>query len=56
MEDSFVEKTNVEFLAFQRLLSRQLDFIAQLLKDGRTDEAMKWIHDLEIDIKAILEA
>lgn len=40
MEDYFVEKTNVEFLAFQRLLSRQLDFIAQLLKGGRTDEAM----------------
>ena len=51
-----MEKINVEFLAFQRLLRRQLDFIAQLLKDGRTDEAIKWIHDLEVDIKSILEA
>lgn len=51
-----MEKTNVELLAFQRLLSRQLDYIAQLLKDSKTDEAMKWMNDLEADIKSILEA
>lgn len=48
MEDS------QEFVAYQRLLARQLTHLEKLIESDKKDEALKFVRDLIEDTKATL--
>lgn len=49
MEDS------QEFVAYQRLLARQLDLLEKLIENDKKDEALKFVRDLIEDTRATLD-